>query len=55
VIKDINHLENEDGFMPQKAEFVKPQTGTWHGKHADWVASLATKSLEAAKGGDLPN
>jgi hypothetical protein len=25
VIKDIDHFENEDGFMPQNPEFVKPQ------------------------------
>jgi hypothetical protein len=55
VMKDIDHLENEDVFMPQNPEFVKPQRGTWHGKRADWVAGLATKSLEAAKRGDPPN
>jgi hypothetical protein len=55
VMKDIDHLENEDVFMPQNPESVRPQRGTWHGKRADWVASLATKSLEAAIRGDPPN
>jgi len=30
-------------------EFVKPQRGTWHGKRAEWVVDLATKSIESSK------
>lgn len=42
VIKDIDHLENEDGFMPQNPEFV-----FWHASYI--VRSRATHKEAKAR------
>ncbi|KAE9364604.1 hypothetical protein N431DRAFT_421711 [Stipitochalara longipes BDJ] len=36
-------------------EFVKPQRGSWHGKRAEWIVNLASKSIEKAKAEAVPD